>query len=359
MAAIGTWSEAIMRGVVFLGEREIELMHFPDPAPGPGEVVVEMKASGMCGSDLHQYRRSKGGASVGGLPVNPDPVIAGHEPCGLVAALGAGVTEKQARLGARVMVHHYRGCSVCNHCRSGWSQLCQKEPIAVYGNNAHGGHARWLKVPAFTLVPLADHLSFSTGAAIACGTGTAYGALRRMKLSGNDTIAIFGQGPVGLSATQLAAAMGARVIAVDPSAERLGRAREFGADATVNPAADDPVRAVKDLTQGGADLTLDTSGVEAGRLAAVKSAKVWGTVCFVGERGNVTLDVSSDLLRKQLTILASWTFSSIGQAECADFIAARKIDIDRLFTHRWTLDQAEEAYRLFDRQSAGKGVFLM
>jgi 2-desacetyl-2-hydroxyethyl bacteriochlorophyllide A dehydrogenase len=348
-----------MRGIVFPGERAVELRQFADPTPGPSEVVVEMKASGMCGSDLHQYRRPKGGASVGGLPVNPEPVIAGHEPCGIVAALGAGVTEKQARIGQRVMVHHYRGCGACNHCRSGWSQLCQREPIAVYGNNAHGGHARWLKVPAFTLVPLADELSFSTGAAIACGTGTAYGALRRMKLSGHDTIAIFGQGPVGLSATQLASAMGARVIAVDPSAERLGRAKEFGADVVVNPGSDDPVRAIKDLTQGGADLTLDTSGAEAGRLAAVKCAKVWGTVCFVGERGSVTLDVSSDLLRKQLTLIASWTFSSIGQAECADFVARRRIDVERLFTHRWALDQAEEAYRLFDRQNAGKGVFLM
>src|ERR1700745_4452497 len=89
-----------MRGVVFTGEREIELMEFPDPTPGPGEVVVEMKASGMCGSDLHQYRRPKtGGASIGGLPVNPNPVIAGHEPCGVVAAIGAGVSDKVARGG--------------------------------------------------------------------------------------------------------------------------------------------------------------------------------------------------------------------------------------------------------------------
>ncbi len=349
-----------MRGIVFMGDREIELMEFPDPAPGPGEVVVEMKASGMCGSDLHQYRRPKGGASIGGLPVNPDPVIGGHEPCGVVAAVGAGVSEKQARIGARVMVHHYKGCTQCNHCRSGWSQLCQREPIAVYGNNAHGGHARYLKVPAFTLVPLPDDLSFATGAAIACGTGTAYGALRRMRLSGNDTIAIFGQGPVGLSATQLAHAMGARVIALDISAERLARAKEFGADAVVDPRANDPAGAVKSLTHGeGAALALDTSGTSAGRLGAVRSARVWGTVCFVGERGDVTLDVSPDLLRKQLTIVASWTFSSIGQAECAEFVSERKIDVDRLFTHRWRLDQAEEAYRLYDRQTSGKGVFLM
>jgi threonine dehydrogenase-like Zn-dependent dehydrogenase len=349
-----------MRGVVFAGDRQIEMMEFPDPSPGPGEVVIEMKASGMCGSDLHQYRRPKsGGDGTGGLPVNPEPVIGGHEPCGIVAAIGPGVSERQAWLGERVMVHHYKGCTQCAHCRSGWSQLCQQEPVLVYGNNAHGGHARWLKVPAFTLVPLDDALSFSAGAAISCGTGTAYGALRRLNLSGNDTIALFGQGPVGLSATQLAAAMGARVIALDVSPERLERAKEFGASETVNPRSNDPVGAIKDLTHGGADFTLDTSSQPEGRIAAVRSAKVWGTVCFVGERNNVTINVSPDMLRKQLTIIASWTFSWQGQAECATFCVERKVDVDRLFTHRWRLDQAEEAYRLFDTQTTGKGVFLI
>src|SRR5271170_8448733 len=109
----GNETEGTMPGVVFHGERELEIMNFPDPTPGPGEVVVEMKASGMCGSDLHQYRRPKtGGASIGGLPVNPDPVIGGHEPCGIVAAVGPGVGDKQAKIGQRVMVHHYKGCTV-------------------------------------------------------------------------------------------------------------------------------------------------------------------------------------------------------------------------------------------------------
>jgi len=249
---------------------------------------------------------------------------------------------------------------VCGHCRSGWSQLCQEVPVKVYGNNAHGGHAAYMKVPAFTVVPLPDELSFTTGAAISCGTGTAYGALRRIRLSGNDTIAIFGQGPVGLSATQLAAAMGARVIALDVSPERLARAKEFGAAETVNPRSNDPVGAIKDLTHGyGAEFTLDTSSQPEGRIAAVRATKVWGTTCFVGERNNVTIDVSPDMLRKQLTIVASWTFSSIGQEECARFVADRGIDVEALFTHRWSLHQADEAYKLFDTQTTGKGVFLM
>ena len=97
----------------------------------------------------------------------------------------------------------------------------------------------------------------------------------------------------------------------------------------------------------------------AARLAAVQGTRVWGTVCFVGEGDTVTLDVSSDMLRKQLTIVASWTFSRSGQADCADFVADREIAVDKLFTQRYQLDQADEAYKLFDTQTTGKGVFLL
>ena len=349
-----------MKGVVFTGGRELELMQFDDPAPEPHDVVIEMKASGMCGSDLHQYRRPKGGAQATGLPTNPDPVIAGHEPCGVVVVLGSAVDRREARVGQRVMVHHYQGCTQCSHCRSGWQQLCQEIPVKVYGNNAHGGHAKYLRVPANTLVPLPDELSFAAGAAISCGSGTAYSALRRMNLSGNDTIAVFGQGPVGLAATQYAKAMGATVIALDISAQRLTRAQELGADHAVNPGSNDPVAAIKDLTHGRyADLTLDTSSNPDARLNAIKSTKVWGTMCFVGEGGDVRIEVSPQLLRRQLTLVASWTFSNVIQADCARFSVERKIDVDKLFTHHWTLEQAEEAYKLFDKQVDGKGVFLM
>jgi threonine dehydrogenase-like Zn-dependent dehydrogenase len=86
---------------------------------------------------------------------------------------------------------------------------------------------------------------------------------------------------------------------------------------------------------------------------------VWGTMCFVGEGGDVHIDVSPHLLRRQLTLVASWTFSNIIQAECARFSVERGIDVDNLFTHRWSIDQADEAYKLFDKQVDGKGVFLM
>lgn len=348
-----------MKGLTFPGDREVALTEFPDPTPGMGEVVVEIKASGMCGSDLHGYRRSKDEAAALHSPFQCGPLVCGHEPCGIVAAVGPGVPASVGRIGDRVMVHHYAGCGACNHCRSGWTQMCGCGAVHVYGINDHGAHAKYIKVPAFTLVPLPDALSFAAGAAISCGTGTAYGGLRKLNLSGHDTLAVFGQGPVGLAATQLAKAMGARVIALDISEQRLALARTFGADFTVNPAQVDPVAAIKDLTRGeGSDLSLDTSGSPAARLSAVQCLKAWGKACMVGEGSELRLDVSPDLLRKQVTVMGSWTFSTVLQAECARFIVERGVDGDALFTHRWSLDQAAEAYRLFDQQATGKGVFI-
>jgi threonine dehydrogenase-like Zn-dependent dehydrogenase len=346
-----------MKGVVFLGDRKLELREFPDPTPGPRDVILEIKASGLCGSDLHNYR----------APANPSGVvtgkratgvIAGHEPCGVVAAMGTAVADKEARIGQRVMNHHYDSCGNCKHCRAGWTQMCL-EGTLVYGFGGHGGHAKYMKVPASTLVPLPDSLSFVTGAAISCGTGTAWGALRRVQLQGGETIAIFGQGPVGLSATQLAVEMGARVIAIDIAPDRRKLAQQFGAAEVIDPAAHDMVAAIRELTHGeGAHKTLDASSAPDARAAAVRSVRSWGTACFVGEGGQVTLDVSQDLLRRQVTLVGSWTFSKRGQAECAEFIADRKVDVERLFTHRWPLEQAEEAYRLFDTQTTGKAAIL-
>ncbi|MDD9984043.1 MAG: zinc-binding dehydrogenase [Gammaproteobacteria bacterium] len=346
-----------MKGVVFKGGRELELMEFPDPTPGPDDVVLEIKASGMCGSDLHFYRAAEGAKSLG-LGGDGSPIIGGHEPCGVVAARGANVSAEQLPDGARVMCHHYRGCGVCSDCRSGWQQLCS-DGFVVYGATAHGSHARYMSVPASTLVPLPEELSFAEGAAISCGTGTAFGAIRRMNLTGRDTLAVFGVGPVGLSVVMIAHQMGARVIALDISSERLALAEEFGADAIVDSSEQDAVEAIRSLTNGrGADLAVDCSGSPEARVAAVRSTRTWGTVCLVGEGGTITLDVSKDINRRQLTIIGSWTFSSFGQADCARYIAERDIDVERLFTHRYSLDQAEEAYRLFDRQTTGKGVFL-
>lgn len=342
-----------MKGLVFLGDRRLACIDVPDPTPGHGEVVVEIKASGMCGSDLHPYRAPQDP----NLPLDRR-IIAGHEPSGVVAAVGPGVSREVAKPGDRVMVHHYHGCSVCRHCRTGWPQLCRPATRTTYSANAHGAHAPYIKVAAATLVPLHEALSFEAGAAIACGTGTAWGALERLRPSGNETIAVFGQGPVGLSATLLASARGARVVAVDIDDDRLAIASSFGAHATLNPSKVDTVTALRDMTAGnGVEMVIETSGAPRAAADGLAATAVWGKICMVGIGGSLTVDTRA-LLDRQITVMTSYTMSTVGQQQCADFIVQRGLDVDRLFTHRWRLDQAEEAYRLFDTQSTGKGAFL-
>jgi len=346
-----------VQAVYFLGDREIEILDTPDPTPGANDVVLEIKASGMCGSDLKFYR-TKGGPAALGLGGDGSPVIAGHEPCGVVVARGNSVDDALAIEGQRVMNHHYHGCGVCPHCNTGWSQMCDEGPV-VFGVTGDGAHARYMKVPAATLVKLPDALSFKSGAAISCGTGTAFGALKRLELQATDTIAVFGQGPVGLSATQLAASMGARVIALDVDDSRLQRAREFGANELVKATDDGVVEQIMELTGGrGVECAMDCSSSPQARSQALKVAAKWGRVAYDGEGGDVNVDVSNDMLRKQLTLLGSWTFNRNLQAECARFCAERSIDVDALFTDEWRLDQAVEAYEKFDTQSTGKGVII-
>ena len=335
-----------MRGLVFPGERTVDLREFDDPRPGPGEVVVAVRASGMCGSDLRPYQMGQ------------SRFVTGHEPCGIVAERGAGVGDAQAPTGQRVMVHHYWGCGMCKHCRVGYTQMCVKGS-RVMGFSANGGNAAYLLAPATSLVPLPEPLSFAEGAAISCGTGTAYSALKRLAVSGRDTLAIFGQGPVGLAATQLATAMGARVIAVDPLPERRELARKLGAELAIDSSAEAPVEAIRALTHGeGADATLDCTGNAEARANCTKAARAWGRACFVGEQGTATFDMTPDVIHKQLTMYGSWTFSTVLLAECAQFAVDRSIHLGDVFTESFTLDEADAAFRKFSARSMGKGVFV-
>ncbi len=349
-----------MKGAVFAGGRTVELQDFDDPTPGEGEVVVEIKASGMCGSDLHFYRAQGGAPEMArklGLGGDGKPVINGHEPCGIVVARGPGVPKHHAPDGMRVSVHHYAGCEVCPDCRAGWSQLCKEGKMQVYGVTGHGAHAKYMKVPTFTLVPLQSDLSFEIGAAISCGTTTAYGALKRMEMAGGHTLAIFGQGPVGLSGVALAKAMGMHVVAVDVTQDRLDLAKACGADDLVNAAETDAAEELKKLTGGkGVHYALEASAHPDARIASVRGTRTWGKVAFVGEGGQVTLDVSPDMIRRQVTLIGSWTFSSGIQDECTRFIAENAVPIDNLITDRWTLSEIDAAYKKFDKQQMGKGI---
>jgi len=341
-----------MLGAVFSGKKTVELLEFEDPTPSENDVIIEMKASGICGSDLKNYR----GTFKGKLP--PGPIIAGHEPCGVVVAVGSAVRSPVAAIGSRVMVHHYKGCGCCHDCMTGWTQMCSDRE-ASYGLTAHGGHAKYLKVPESTLIRLPDELSFEAGATISCGTGTAWNALRRVGFMGGSTVLVVGQGPVGLAVTQFAAAQGGTVIVVDINNERLKDSLDFGATHTINSSEVDTLEAVNELTSGsGVSYVVETSGSDGGAYDAVRCASKWGTVAFVGMGGNLNINVTDHLVRKQLNLKGLWTFSKADLAMCAEYVAQNKIDVAKVFSHRWRLEQVDEAYRLFDNQQCRKAVVV-
>ncbi|WP_415853695.1 zinc-binding dehydrogenase [Sinomonas sp. G460-2] len=332
---------------MFNGERTLEIRDFPDPSPGPQDVIIEIRASGMCGSDLHHYRGPRETAPT---------VIVGHEPAGVIVEAGAEVPASW--IGRSVMVHHYFGCGRCDQCHAGWPQLC-REGLQAMGHHVNGSHASFARVPFRAVLPMPEGLSFLASAAISCGSGTAWGALERIDLRGSDTIVIFGQGPVGLAATQLASAMGARVIALDIEPHRLERAREFGAAEVINPTEAESVRdAVLELTNGrGASKSLETSGSPIAVNQALEVLGLWGVACWVGRGSRAQVDLS-DHLWSQITAKTSWTMSVQSMTRPADLVVERGIEVDALFTHRWKLSDAAQAYKVLDTQSTGKGVLL-
>ena len=338
-----------MRGMLFLGDKRVALREFPTPSgPAGRQVVVRMRASGLCGSDLSSYRNAPGNLGIRAH------IIAGHEPCGEVVEVGPEA--RNVRVGDRVMVYHYAGCGRCAQCLSGWWHMCIHGEV-IYGAQAHGGFADYQLVEDYMCVPMPDGLSFEEGAACACGTGTAYQAVRRLDVTGRETLAVFGQGPVGLSATMFGAASGAYVIAVDPVPERRALAGKLGAAQTVDPFDADPIEVVKAATHGlGVDASIDASGIAEVRTAAVRSVRDWGRSCFVGEGGTVTFEVTNDIMRRQLTLMGSRTFSTILLEELGRYIADRNLPLKDLITARFTLDRIDDAFARFEAGAPGKFV---
>ena len=337
-----------MRGVVFNGNRQAEIQEFPDPQAGPGDALIKVRASGLCGSDMHRYRA-----------LEPTDYITGHEPCGVVEDLGAGAPSG-LKIGDRVMVHHYTGCGICEMCSLGYEQLCPTGHITYGGGTGHGANADYILVPSRTLVHLPDELSFDEGAAISCGTGTAWNGLKKMAVSGQDTVAVFGQGPVGLSGTLSAKAMGARVIAVDVVPERLDLALHLGADHVINSQDTDPVKGIQDLTGGmGVSASLETSGNSAARGQVLQCLRSFGRCCYVGLGAPANIDFNRDVIFKVVTIFGSWTFSKSELIEIARFMVEARVPVDKHITHRYTLGQAVEAFRNFDTATTGKCVLVM
>ena len=344
-----------MEGVFLPGGRRVVIDEVAVPEPGHGQVLVRMRASTICGSDVRAIYREH----LGTGPEAYRNVIAGHEPCGEIVATGPGC--RRFRSGDRVLVYHISGCGLCPECRRGYMISCESPLRAAYGWQRDGGHADYLLADEATCIALPDELSFVDGACIACGFGTAYEATCRAAVSGRDAVLVTGLGPVGMAVGLLAHALGAPlVVGVDPSPERRELARQVGAVDEALSADGDPVERVRALTGGdGADASFDCSGATAARATALAGTRRWGRCVFVGEGNRLDVDVSETLIHKQLTVHGSWVTSVGRMEELTRLLVRWSLRPERVVSHRLPLAAAAEAYRLADEGIGGKIALVM
>jgi threonine dehydrogenase-like Zn-dependent dehydrogenase len=352
-------------GVAFPGGGIAELRSFEIDEPGPNEVRLQVRASGICGSDLHSYDSDHGlrawaPADDRSNPLTPrtgDLLIGGHEPAGVIEAIGSDV--KDFAIGDRVLAYHIMGCGNCEQCRAGQSVLCSSDRRAAYGGERNGGHAPLLLVDQHSLIRLPDNLSFIDGAMIACGVATAYAAIKKAGVQTGQSLLVTGLGPVGLAVVQLASEMGVVVIGSDLNPGRLEQAKLHGLTHALDPNRPG-LEQVRELTGGrGVEGAIDAAGATAARKLCLDAAAVRGVVVFVGVAlQEMTINPTLDVISRSLTIRGSWVSSLAEMEDVTRLLAARHVHPESLVTKRYTIDQAAEAYETFAAGLPGKSVFV-
>ncbi len=285
-----------MKAIRFIGARQpLQMQEISIPEIGERDILVKVKAAGICHSDAH-YR-------AGISPVRPVPLTLGHEVAGVVEKIGLQVTN--VKVGERVCLHYNISCGDCYHCSTGNDQFCEK--VLMLGHYTNGGYAEYISVPARNAIHLPDEIPFEQGATLMCASATAFHALRKSRLKGGERVAIFGVGGLGQSAVQLARAFGAiEVYAVDINEDKLNLAKQYGA-IPVNGKKVDAVAMIKKLTRGkGVDVAIEMIGLQQTMKQAIQVAGVLARVVIVGLSNKpLEIDTYNELLGKEVELIGS------------------------------------------------------
>jgi len=341
----------MMNAVKFVEKDVMEVVKKPIPEIAEDEVLIELKASGLCTADLKLWHA----VSVLGDSGSVSPFTPGHESCGVVSKIGDRVAN--VKVGDRIVVYMMYGCEKCEYCNMGYTMLCRDFNCMGFGRD--GGHADYVAIPAINCLPIPDEMSYIRAAVTIDVGGTLYSSCKALQLNGRDTLAIFGAGPMGCGGVMLAKAFGARVIAVDLSDDRLEFARKCGADFTVNPAKTDLMEELARITNGKmCDAAIDCTGNEKAERSAFECIRPFGRVNIVGENTSCTIDPSNHFLRKMCTATASWIYPKTGWVEIINFIMEKDIPLEMLATHTFDITAAQKAYEMYEAQQTQKALFI-
>jgi propanol-preferring alcohol dehydrogenase len=321
----------------------LQFIDVPEPTPGDGEIVVDVHRAGICHTDAH-YRAGTGTTNL--------PVTLGHEIAGVVSAVGANVTE--IREGQRVALHYLTSCGECHRCRRHGEQFCPEG--GMLGKERDGGYAQRIVVPAFNAVPIPDEVSSDAAAIMMCSTATAYHALRLANLQKGDSVAVLGFGGLGVSAVQLARALGAsEIFAVDVVPEKLQLAASFGAKPL--DARETPVhKAILGATDGrGVDVAVDFTGNEQVVHGGLRSLSPGGRLMIVAiNLRTLTFNPFTDLLVRERRIIGCSDHTRAELFELMELARTGAIDLSGAITRTVPLE-ADAVNGVLDDLERGSG----
>lgn len=334
-------------------DSSVAVQDVPDPQCSRDGAIVAVRACGVCRSDHHAWKGA-----------DPDvvlPHVMGHEFAGEVVEVGPEC--RGFRVGDRVTAPFILGCGHCPDCRSGEATICNDQQ--VIGFSFWGAFAEYVAIPHadFNLVSLPDSMGYDVAAGMGCRVTTAWrGLVDRAAVKPGEWVAVHGCGGVGLSVIMIAKALGARVIGIDVSEDALGKAQAVGANAVLNAAqVDDVGEAVREVTTGGAHVSLDALGVTVTYENSLRSLRKLGRHIQIGMPVGPHAEVSLPLLdlvyARQLSLHGMRGLSAAGFAPLMDMISGGRLDLSALVTRRIKLSEAETALRAMDTgQPAGVTV---
>lgn len=328
-----------MRAMLVYGPRDVRAGEMPKPVPGPGEVLVRVKAVGICGSDVHNYLYGE----IGGAVIE-QPLVVGHESAGVIEALGPGVRGLQ--VGMRVAVDPSVSCGHCEFCIEGDPHVCPHNRFfGVYPT--HGAFREYLAHPADLVFPLPEGMSFDEGALLEpMGIASYVAGLAGIRLG--DRVAILGAGPIGLLSLQMVRLAGAaEVIATDLVPERLEAALRMGANRVWSAAGEDVVARIMDHTRGrGVDVVIEAAGSPETVEQAMELAKPCGTVVLVGIPPEDRVSFRPSVpRRKGLTVKFDRRMKHT-YPRCISLVQAGRVDLKPLATHHFPLERLQDAFEL-------------
>lgn len=326
-----------MKAAFFYGAGQpLKIEDVPTPEIGPEDALIKIAACGVCHTDLHYLE---------GVPTfKKPPLILGHEASGIVTKVGEKVTNVKEN--DRVLIPPVLTCGSCYNCRIGRENLCRN--IVMIGNSIDGAYAEYTKIPAKDLIKLPTEIPLEEASIISDAMSTPFHALKnRANLRPGDSVVIYGVGGVGLNAVQIAAALGAFVIAVDKVEEKLQHARKLGASETINVDVENPVKAVRRITGGGADVAVEAIGIPEVMRMAYNSVRWGGRVVIVGYSHKDLTISAARLMFREIEVYGSLGCRIVDFPPLIDMVRRGKLKL--LVSNKMPLDQINEALEMLKK----------